>query len=248
MPISGLSEVSALSLFDVQVKHETINAEQIAKSLLKGNLTHQFSDIFQATIYTNGQSNLYFYETAAIIFEGKKDRSEYKGTQTEAVETAKEFVQTKGGGLPLDAFIAEVVPQYDTLATTSQRIVAYTVIFKHQIDGILIDGTSGDSIRVIVDNSGVPYMFRMWRNIISKKLKMTPSLINEQEATKAAIQHFQTVLNINNQLIFQRMKLVYWSASYKEFQQSLPLAWKITLSGREVFVDAETGTILSPLK
>jgi hypothetical protein len=242
--VTGLSEAPPLSVYDVQVKHETINAEQIAKALLRGDSSPKYSDIFKATIYTDGESNLYFYQTAAIIFEGQRDRSEYKRTQTEAIETAREFVQKKGGELPPDAFISEVIPIYETLGSTSQRILAYTVIFKHQIDGILIDGKSGDSIKVIVDNSGVSYMFRMWRNIISKKMKTTNSLINEQEAIKAAIQHVQTVIQINTQPAFEGIKLVYWSAPFKEFQHSLPLAWKITLSGQEIFVNAETGTIL----
>lgn len=245
--IVGLGE-SVPSFYDVQVEHQKLNSAKISENLLKGTPSSTYNEIFKAMIYTNGKSNMFVYPTGAIIYEGVRDRNEFKGTQSEALETAKQFVQEKGGGLPNDAYVAEIIPQLETTATPSQRVTAYLVIFKHQIEGITIDGVSGDSIRLLVDNNGVSYMFRMWRNIVSKKLKMGKPLVDSQSAINAAIKYYATFIKTTASPVFERLELVYWSKSYKEFQDSLPLAWKVTLSGRDIYIDAETGEILSSVK
>ncbi|MDP4177630.1 MAG: hypothetical protein Q8900_04735 [Bacillota bacterium] len=237
------------SYYEVQVEQEKLNFVDVAEGLTTGVPELKENEFFKAKTSTDGQSNVYVYPSGAIIYEGIRNRNEFKGTSDDAIKIAEQFVRMKGGGLPDDAFLAEVIPQEEQNAGSKvKKVTGYIVIFKHKIDGVEIDGISGDSIKVLVDNNGGSYMFRVWRDIKAKKLKIGKPPVDSKAAILAAEDYYHQIMKTTEPPTLQNKKIVYFSKSFKEVQTNLPLAWKITLSGRNIFVDAQTGLILSTPK
>ncbi|KAA9013559.1 hypothetical protein [Niallia endozanthoxylica] len=236
------------SLYDVKVQHQRLDVERLAQNLLKGRAILTRNNFFDAHVYTDGQSNLYVYPTEAMIYEGTRARTKFNGTQESAVHTAEEFVKTKGGGMPSNAYVAEVKEQYESGAVeTNRNIISYTIVYKNRVESVPVDGNYGDSIKVIVDNNGVSYMFRLWREVTSKEEIIGAPPVHELDARKIAEEFFIKNMKTLSPPKYEDLKQVYWSASFKEFQDKLPVAWKVTLSGKDIFVDAKTGRVLSQI-
>jgi hypothetical protein len=238
--------IAAPSIYDVKVQHQKIDVEHMTQNLLKGRAILTRNNFFNAKVYTDGQSNLYVYPTEAVIYEGTRARTIFNGTKESAIHTAEEFIKTKGGGMPPDARVAEVKEQYQFDKTgTIKSVISYTIIFKNSVESVRVEGNYGDSIKVIVDNNGVSYMFRMWREVTSKEIITGNPPVVEQDAVKRAEEYFSYNMKTVSPPKFEEIQQVYWSAPFKEFQDKLPVAWKVTLSGKDIFVDVKTGRILS---
>jgi hypothetical protein len=232
--------------YEVKVRHQKIDIDRIIQNLLKGRGILTRNNFFNAKVYTDGQSNVFIYPTEAMIYEGTRARTIFNGTEESAIHTAEEFIITKGGGLPPDARVAEVKEQYQFDATeTNKNVISYTIIYKNHVGKVPVDGNYGDSIKVIVDNNGVSYMFRLWREVTSKEKITGSTPVGYQDAVRRAEEYFINNMKTASPPKFEEIQKVYWSASFKEFQDKLPVAWKVTLSGKDIFVDTKTGRILS---
>lgn len=189
-------------------------------------------------------------------------RSTRSITASEAVEMAEDFVESHGG-LPEDAFVYEVrgveevsldlgaSDDEELRSTEATRALGFYVVYKHAVEGILIDSPGGgDNIRVRVDGDGVIFYNRNWREPLSPQAAMHGKPLSAREALERALDdsaHDDLVkADLGPELLLQDARLVYVSGFRTERVRTLRPAWRFDFGRGQpvVYADARTGRVL----
>lgn len=189
--------------------------------------------------------NLFIYPSGAMVYNRYCLREAYKYSRTDALNTAKSFINN-AGGFPLDARLVKIIPHLaEKLSSKYPLITGYLFEFKHYFDHGQICGGCGESIKVLVDNDGVAFYFRYWREIISAEPIESIVLIDLHEALNIALKIYQLEIKFKKTPEINQTKLVYWSAPFFMNHQELFPAWQITISNiMNVYINALTGEYL----
>jgi hypothetical protein len=196
------------------------------------------------TGYTDGKATLAVYPTGAINYEKQGSFSPFLSSEEQAKAIAADFVQ-QNGGMPADAYLAEVQPQYTQDANTGEQTVyGYLITYKHGYEGTQIAGVAGDKIQVLVDNSGVSYFVRAWKEVVGKETGTEKLTITAEEAIAKAKPHMESRFKTKDVPAVESAELIYWSKPFNVEQTTLVPAWKVSVGTHEVYVDAFTGEYL----
>lgn len=211
---------------------------------------------YSSKIYTHNDANVIIYPSGALIFD--KDEisdDKFELSIKQAQEKVEEFIE-ENGGLPEDAYLERIEAERMTNVLTGEEIITgYTFVYKHSYNNLKIDGAGGDAIKASIDNTGIPYYFRLWRNVVSED---EPFVLAENEndrnekikeiKKKAEESALSSIKSAEKPKITQ-MRLIYWSNFFKGVQEYMPVVWEINTDlNKKVYVDLTTGELMKPEK
>ncbi|ACV61424.1 hypothetical protein Dtox_0501 [Desulfofarcimen acetoxidans DSM 771] len=208
-------------------------------------------------------SNLEIYNTSGAVLYSKEITEETINFGTDnAISKAEEFIKVHGGR-PFDATISKIWPLEKTVidifndTTGTPETIGYLVEYKRVINGMLVDGYNGDSIRVLIDKNGVSNYYRLWRDIKSndgnKKVNNAEAKGNDNnikniiasgQALEKAKRNANKIYKINKDINPTDAELVYFSKSFMHDQQIMEPAWRVKIDvNAYLYVNAYTGEV-----
>ncbi len=250
------------SLINIKIASEDINEDKIVSHLLRLDVMDEddrdaleyTTGKYSSKIYTLNGANVTTYPSGALIF-GKDEFSdeEYVLTMEEAQKKVEEFIE-ENGGLPEDAYLEKIKAEIMTSVSTGEEIITgYTFVYKHRYNNLKIEGAGGDAIKVTIDNTDIPYYFRLWRNVVDE---CEPFILAENERNekikeikqKAEESALSSIKSVEKPQIIE-MRLTYWSNFFKGDQEYMPVVWEINTNlNKKVYVDFTTGELMKPEK
>ncbi len=247
------------ALTNINVVPEDIDEEEIVSHLfgfddideddreeldyIKGN--------YSSKIYAYNKETVIIYPSGALIFETDcVGEDEFKLNKEQAQQKVEEFIE-ENGGLPEDAYLEKIkADKMVNISTGKETILGYTFVYKHSYNDLKINGIGGDAIKVSIDNTGIPYYFRLWRNVVSedKPFVFAENDNEKKEKLKEIVSKIK-----ENAFIYLKcpkdkwpkiteIRLVYWSDYFKAKQEYMPIAWEVNTDvGVKSYVDLDTG-------
>lgn len=233
---------------EIKVSPEGLDVEGVAKGLLGLHPLSKPAPEQGGRLYTNRISALYAYSSGAIIYEGERRRQLVGFDRMKAVQLAAGFIK-QHGGLPEDAVVEKVVQLTEqSLIADGARVTGYMIVYRHRMGGHQVAGQAGDAIKVIVDAGGIPYYYRMWRRYEGTVPDSSRSIIEPEQAVEEAFKHFPVRFKTTDQPVFEAAELVYWSLPFVSLQETMVPAWKVTMSGGDIYIDGYKGQYLDEAK
>lgn len=200
---------------------------------------------------------VHFDNKGRIKFTKKlKDRGVLRLSEEEAQAETVNFIKQRGGGIPKDAKLRNVISQkvavFD-MKDPSKSGDEYTrrIFFEytHSFKGIeIVGGVRGDSILVGVEDDQVARFDRHWRNVIGP-VGTPRQVIPAREALAVALENIHRVIMTPKASQYKvpitKIKLFYYGLPSEEDEQNLIPAWGIRVEKNKwVYVNAFTGEFL----
>ncbi|ACV62687.1 hypothetical protein Dtox_1839 [Desulfofarcimen acetoxidans DSM 771] len=174
----------------------------------------------------------------------------------EAIDKAEQFIQSHGGK-PSDAIVSKIRPLEKTFIDVSNdttgktETIGYQVEYKRTLNGMMVDGYNGDSIRLRIDKDGVSNYYRLWRDIqgnddgnIKSNDTERKNIISSEQALDSAKENANKIYTISEEINPTDPELVYFSKSFIHDQQIVEPAWRVKIGDNAyVYVNAYTGEV-----
>lgn len=205
-------------------------------------------------------SKLEIYNTSGAVLYSKEIAEGTINFGTDkAISKAEGFIKAHGGK-PSDFTVSRIWPLEKTAidisndTTGTPETIGYLVEYKRAINGMLVDGYNGDSIRVLIDKNGVSNYYRLWRDIKVNEASIKGNsadadndikkIITSGQALEKAKRNANKIYKISKEINPTDAKLVYFSKSFMHDQQIMEPAWRVKIDDNAyVYVNAYTGEV-----
>ncbi|MCL4078795.1 hypothetical protein MX659_04170 [Coriobacteriia bacterium Es71-Z0120] len=196
---------------------------------------------------THGRSNLMTFYSPVRVGDLTRETDQNKAP---AVRVAREYV-SRVDSLPADAVVVSVRGfagdglDPSTGVESDAGVLAAVVEFGHSLDGIPIAGHLADKIVCRLTSEGVFHYRKTWHSVegIRRGSRSVP-IISASDALAAVARDGERILDVPSVADIEEIELVYYAQSSIAGAQALLPAWRIRVSGNDVYVNAVTGRIM----
>ena len=203
-------------------------------------------------VFSNGHDEIqYFKTTGAVIYTRGLSEKKLNNSNMERMKKASiDFIIKYGGGLPKDAALTQFFP-IQIINNTTGKIKPFRCLlnYSRKYQDLKVAGLGADIITIDVDDGGITFYKKLWRNFKLDKKIAAALITDEVEALNKNISQILSTLawiSVQKDQLYKitEVNLVYVGSRFNDPVNTITLAWEYKCEDLYFYIDAITGDFL----